>query len=395
MEIIVITHSKKMKGEFSQNTPLSYLIPTIIEKMGLPTKLEGKPIIYKLAYEATGKILADHETLKSAGVLPYDVLRVMQKVVQDKETPVEKNSVSNSNIDRSSCSHCGRANPSSNKVCGGCGKPISQSKKPIRTETTLSNVTSNTQSKKPAKTETTPSNVTSNTQSDTTDENLKRPQSGRDDQVKKGQLEWYPSHSHLNGYRSALEYEVDRNNLFVSTEPYSGSDEEIFLSLKKEKLKDTYLIKLECVKCDKLQSVRICPNCEYKIGFYRVGYSKGVAGLFCTRCDQGFTSWKCTSCGTNNPVSKTAVTSKKIYDDDCFIATAVYGSYSAPEVITLRKFRDEMLLSSVIGQLLVKFYYQISPPVAHFLNKNNRLNNIARNCILTPFVKLIAIKFSK
>lgn len=48
----------------------------------------------------------------------------------------------------------------------------------------------------------------------------------------------------------------------------------------------------------------------------------------------------------------------------CFIATAVYGSYDAPQVITLRYFRDKALMPHRVGRLLVAAYYQLSPPLA-------------------------------
>jgi hypothetical protein len=48
----------------------------------------------------------------------------------------------------------------------------------------------------------------------------------------------------------------------------------------------------------------------------------------------------------------------------CFIATAVYGSYDAPQVITLRYFRDKKLMPHRVGRLFVATYYQLSPPLA-------------------------------
>ena len=42
---------------------------------------------------------------------------------------------------------------------------------------------------------------------------------------------------------------------------------------------------------------------------------------------------------------------------DCFIATAVYGTRDAPEVRTLRDFRDNILMQSLTGRAFVDLYY--------------------------------------
>ena len=41
----------------------------------------------------------------------------------------------------------------------------------------------------------------------------------------------------------------------------------------------------------------------------------------------------------------------------CFVATIVYGDENAPEVETLRDFRDDVLLESAAGRAFVDFYY--------------------------------------
>ena len=63
----------------------------------------------------------------------------------------------------------------------------------------------------------------------------------------------------------------------------------------------------------------------------------------------------CPLCGDPKPPKK----------GGCFIATAVYGSYNAPEVIILRKFRDNFLLNYFMGRIFITFYYKISPPIAY------------------------------
>jgi len=74
----------------------------------------------------------------------------------------------------------------------------------------------------------------------------------------------------------------------------------------------------------------------------------------------------------------------------CFIATAVYDSPFAPEVLILRQFRDEVLLNSIWGKLLVNLYYFASPPLASAVSKNHLLKAATRCLLLEPV--LLSIK---
>ena len=71
--------------------------------------------------------------------------------------------------------------------------------------------------------------------------------------------------------------------------------------------------------------------------------------------------------------------------DNCFIATACYGTPMAEDVITLRRFRDECLLTNAPGRLFVKTYYRTSPPIADFIAKHSVLKSTVRVC-LKPLV---------
>ena len=71
--------------------------------------------------------------------------------------------------------------------------------------------------------------------------------------------------------------------------------------------------------------------------------------------------------------------------EGCYIATAVYGSYDMPEVMVLRKFRDEVLKESVVGRIFIKVYYTISPKIAEKMKNFPRFNYVIKK-ILDKFV---------
>lgn len=75
----------------------------------------------------------------------------------------------------------------------------------------------------------------------------------------------------------------------------------------------------------------------------------------------------------------------------CFIATAVYGSDLAPEVIVLRNFRDQMLIRYLLGRWFVTTYYAVSPPLAVLIKRTWVLKSIVKLCILSPLLRVIKI----
>jgi hypothetical protein len=74
-------------------------------------------------------------------------------------------------------------------------------------------------------------------------------------------------------------------------------------------------------------------------------------------------------------------------DEGCFIATAAYGFYSAPQVRVLRDFRDQYLLTNLPGRAFVHWYYRHSPPAAHYISNHPGWKALVRAALL-PLVAL-------
>ncbi len=78
----------------------------------------------------------------------------------------------------------------------------------------------------------------------------------------------------------------------------------------------------------------------------------------------------------------------------CYIATVCYGNEFAPEVITLKEYRDNFLSKNIFGRLFIKTYYFISPAIAKKLKNMKNLNSFVRRNILDVLVSKINRKQS-
>ncbi len=71
--------------------------------------------------------------------------------------------------------------------------------------------------------------------------------------------------------------------------------------------------------------------------------------------------------------------------DNCFVATASFGTLLHPSVKVLRDFRDAFLLGNTLGQRLVALYYSFSPPLAEGIAQDEMLRFVVR-ILLLPVV---------
>jgi hypothetical protein len=85
------------------------------------------------------------------------------------------------------------------------------------------------------------------------------------------------------------------------------------------------------------------------------------------------------------PVSTISASLSSGSGGGCFLATAAYGSYWEPHVMTLRHFRDRYLLTNRLGTEFVETYYKYSPPLADYIAEHEGLRHTVR-IGLTPLL---------
>jgi hypothetical protein len=76
--------------------------------------------------------------------------------------------------------------------------------------------------------------------------------------------------------------------------------------------------------------------------------------------------------------------------DDCFIATASFGTMMEGKIAVLREFREEYLMKRASGKALVGAYYKYSPPIADYIAQRPWLRPVVR-ILLLPVIGLVSL----
>lgn len=66
----------------------------------------------------------------------------------------------------------------------------------------------------------------------------------------------------------------------------------------------------------------------------------------------------------------------------CFVATAAYGNRMHPDVVILRRFRDEILVRHRSGRAFVRFYWVVGPGMAQAVRRSHIVGRLARLALL-------------
>jgi len=80
--VLDVTGSREQVANLPDDAPVRRVITKLVEIMGLPTTgPDGAPLSYRFHHKASGRQLADADTLASAGVREGDVLRLTPEIV--------------------------------------------------------------------------------------------------------------------------------------------------------------------------------------------------------------------------------------------------------------------------------------------------------------------------
>ena len=91
--------------------------------------------------------------------------------------------------------------------------------------------------------------------------------------------------------------------------------------------------------------------------------------------------------GTVTAIPELVVPIPDLPNEGCFIATAAFGYYSAPQVQWLREFRDLHLKRFMLGRVFIETYYSLSPSVADVI----RQSEIAKDTVRVVLIPLILL----
>jgi len=142
-----------------------------------------------------------------------------------------------------------------------------------------------------------------------------------------------------------------------------------------------------------------CSSCDKWVKFDSINNSSKLLyvklGEPCPICNRKIVDGICQSCGKKFGINRGETDNYILKLDNkepssssgCFIATAVYGSYDAYEVLALRRWRDSSLSNTNIGQRFIKLYYKVSPSIALWIEGKSLISMFTKK-LLDVFINI-------
>jgi len=136
----------------------------------------------------------------------------------------------------------------------------------------------------------------------------------------------------------------------------------------------------KCAYCGKVHTVAHRPDCR--------GPVAGALDV-CTYCNTPLFA------KVNNPEAYNQLfeIEKKIDKNACFVVTATMGNADNSVVYDMRRFRDEVLKTSSIGDSFINWYYKHGPKIADYIGKNSLRRKISYFLVVFPAYSLVKLWF--
>jgi|GEM_PF-1615206 len=187
----------------------------------------------------------------------------------------------------------------------------------------------------------------------------------------------------LNNNTDSLEVQNDEV-IFLNNSMLASSDSSIISVGNKFKLKENEIEKIEMFALNEKSVGNVVLGIV--LGCLLIGLTIWWIIIMATEGSNGSADASGKSSDNSNSNSNSG--------GSCYIATMVYGSYDAPEVLVLRKFRDNFLLKCIIGRKFVKLYYKFSPLFVEKFKHNKTIHKPIRY-LLNNVVKFLSQQYSE
>jgi len=143
------------------------------------------------------------------------------------------------------------------------------------------------------------------------------------------------------------------------------------------------------ISVNDVEAIQRCSN-QSKVSEYKslVDFLLGKLGPIQINQVKHLCYWKDVRAAQAKSTAKKVGSTISSASDGCYIATMAYGDYDHPQVLELRKFRDDFLSRTILGRNFIKLYYRYSPSLVQMLKDKQSINLIIRKG-LDQFIKTI------